>query len=240
MAEESINRMGDDGGARARLALLEALYRTVRSSTEALCEPLATEDYVIQSMPDASPLKWHLAHTTWFFETFLLAPYLPGYRPFHPGFGVLFNSYYEAVGPRWPRSQRGVLSRPTVAEVHQYRAFVDEQMARLFRTVASRTLEEIAGSVLLGIHHEQQHQELMLTDLKHAWAANPLRPVYREAVPESGHGPPSRWLSYPEGLTWIGHEGSGFAFDNESPRHRVFLPGFQLASRLATNGPFHA
>ena len=161
----------------------DGLYRTVRRSTEALCEPLASDDYVVQSMPDASPVKWHLAHTTWFFETFVLERYLPDYRPFHPVFRSLFNSYYESVGSRWPRSQRGLLSRPTIVDVYRYRAYVDDHVARLLRTAAHPALEQITATVLLGLHHEQQHQELILTDLKHAWAANPLHPVYRETIP---------------------------------------------------------
>jgi ergothioneine biosynthesis protein EgtB len=219
---------------------LEARYRTVRRCTEALCEPLEAEDYVIQSMADASPVKWHLAHTTWFFETFVLSPYLPGYRPFNPHFGFLFNSYYQAVGPRWLRPQRGLLSRPTVAEVYRYRAHVDVQMERLFRGVDTGIREDLAATVLLGVQHEQQHQELIVTDLKHAWSANPLHPVYQPARPEVGGSPPRTWLFFPEGLAWVGHEGGGFAFDNESPRHRVFLNSFQLASWLVTNAEYLA
>ncbi len=226
--------------ATADSAALAESYRTVRHCTEALCEPLASDDYVIQSMPDASPVKWHLAHTTWFFETFLLVPHLPGYRLFHPRFRSLFNSYYQSVGPRWPRSQRGLLSRPTVVEVFGYRAYVDKHMAQLLRAAGTETLGKIATTVLLGLHHEQQHQELVLTDLKHAWAANPLHPVYREALLEIGAPPRQNWLAFPAGLAWIGHDGSGFAFDNESPRHRTWLNGFQLASRLVTNAEYLA
>jgi ergothioneine biosynthesis protein EgtB len=216
------------------------LYRAVRRATERLCDPLEVEDYVLQSMPEASPVKWHLAHTTWFFETFMLAPHAPGYRPFRPEFRVLFNSYYEAVGPRWPRPRRGLLSRPTTAEVYEYRACVDEQTDRMFRALGAEALREIAPVVMLGIQHEQQHQELIVTDLKHAWAANPLRPVYREAPPDTGDPPPNGWLSFPEGLAWVGHGGTEFAFDNETPRHRVFLHGYQLASRLVTNAEYLA
>jgi ergothioneine biosynthesis protein EgtB len=195
---------------------MQSSFTAVRRQTEDLCTPLATEDYVIQSMPEASPVKWHLGHTSWFFETFVLQPRLAGYRPFHPKFGLLFNSYYEAVGPRWPRPERGVLSRPTVAEVYHYRAYVDEHMARVIRLKHSSIHELIS----LGLNHEQQHQELILTDLKHAWAANPLHPVYREAVLADGN-PLQAWVAFPEGLARIGHDGIGFAFDNESPRHRV-------------------
>jgi ergothioneine biosynthesis protein EgtB len=215
---------------------LEASYTAVRRQTEALCTPLATEDYVIQSMPEASPVKWHLAHTSWFFEAFVLQPRRADYRPFHPQFGFLFNSYYQAVGPRWPRPQRGLLSRPTVDEVYRYRAYVDEHMAQVVR------LEDpsLRAVVSLGLNHEQQHQELILTDLKHAWAANPLHPVYREAVSSDGDPPRLAWVSFPEGLAWVGHDGLGFAFDNELPRHRVFLNGFQMASRLVTNAEYLA
>ena len=219
---------------------LAAQYRAVRRATEALCEPLAVEDYVLQSMPDASPAKWHLAHTAWFFETFALSPHLPGYRPFHPQFAVLFNSYYNAVGPRWPRPQRGLLSRPTVAEVYRYRAHVDEQMAALFEPAPADVPRRVADVVVLGLNHEQQHQELLLTDLKHALAANPLRPVYREFVPHNGKPPALEWHTFPAGVVWVGHDGDGFAFDNESPRHRAFLEGFRLANRLVTNGEYLA
>jgi ergothioneine biosynthesis protein EgtB len=221
-------------------AALEDAYRTVRRRTEALCEPLAAEDYVVQSMPDASPVKWHLAHTTWFFETFLLEPYVPGYRPFHPQFRVLFNSYYQGVGPRWPRPQRGLLSRPPVVEVYGYRAHVDRHVAQLLRAAGTEAPGQVAATVVLGLHHEQQHQELILTDLKHAWAANPLHPVYREALPEAGTPPRHNWVTFPPGLNAIGHDGSGFAFDNESPRHQTWLHGFQLANRLVTSAEYLA
>ena len=189
----------------------------------------------------------------------MLARFSPGYVPFHPQFGFLFNSYYNAVGPRWARPQRGLLSRPTVEEVYRYRAYVDELMGKVFLNTSTKTFEEIAGLAVLGIHHEQQHQELMVTDLKHAWAANPLHPVYQPphptispsrggrgqgegapALPEYSAPAPQEWLSIPENLVWIGHEGDGFAFDNETPRHRVFLPGFQLVRRLVTNAEYLA
>jgi ergothioneine biosynthesis protein EgtB len=222
------------------VAALETRYRAVRRQSEQLCEPLQVEDYVIQSMADASPVKWHLAHTSWFFETFVLTPFLRGYQPFHAQYGFLFNSYYNSVGPRWSRPERGLLSRPTVAEIYQYRAHVDEQMRRLFQAGQARA--ELTDIVVLGLNHEQQHQELLLTDLKHAWAANPLHPVYHAALPEAGAQPTSRWVPFAEGLAWIGHEGQehGFAFDNESPRHRVFLEGFELASRLVSNAEYLA
>jgi ergothioneine biosynthesis protein EgtB len=232
-------RLGDLRAPQA-VEELAARYRSVRHATEALCEPLTTEDYVIQSMPDASPAKWHLAHTTWFFETFVLTPHCTDCRPFHPQFAVLFNSYYNAVGPPWPRQERGLLSRPTVAEVFHYRAHVDEQMAALFESAAEKVLHRVADTIVLGLHHEQQHQELLLTDLKHALSANPLRPIYREAAPRPGKSPAREWHSFPAGVVWLGHDGNGFAFDNESPRHRVFLDVFQLANRLVTNGEYLA
>ncbi len=231
-----------DGGCPdpADGSALAECYRDVRRTTEALCEPLVAEDYVVQSMPDASPVKWHLAHTTWFFETFLLAPLVPGYRLFHPEFRVLFNSYYHGVGPRWPRAQRGLLSRPTAVEVFRYRDYVDSQVELLLRSAAGETLERLAPTLLLGVNHEQQHQELILTDLKHAWAANPLHPIYREARPETGTPPLRQWVSFPERLTRVGHEENGFAFDNESPRHQTWLHGFEMASRLVTNAEYLA
>jgi ergothioneine biosynthesis protein EgtB len=219
-------------------ATLAGFYLTVRRCTEALCEPLSVEDYVIQSMPDASPVKWHLAHTTWFFETFVLVPHLPGYRPFHPRFVELFNSYYNAVGPRYPRPQRGLLSRPTVTEVYRYRAHVDEHIDQLFRSESTALDQLVSATALLGCHHEQQHQELIVTDLKHALSANPLDPVYREFTAPLGETVPLKWYPFPERLTEIGHDGDGFAFDNETPRHRVFVHGYQLANRLVTNAEY--
>jgi ergothioneine biosynthesis protein EgtB len=238
---------------------LASFYDAVRRQTAALCESLEVEDYGIQSMPDASPVKWHLAHTTWFFETFVLLPHLPNYRPFHPQFGFLFNSYYHTVGPRWARHQRGLLARPTVAEVYRYRDSVDQEMARLFSQANSSTLEKLVNVVVLGLHHEQQHQELIVTDLKHAWAANPLHPGYPTrppegngecvAFPSSSANGKTDWVTFPEGLSWIGHAPTSapheasppnFAFDNESPRHRVFVDAFQLSSRLITNAEYVA
>ena len=211
-------------------------YQSVRQLTERLCQPLAVEDYQLQSMADCSPPKWHLAHTTWFFETFVLAEHEPNFAPFHPQYRRLFNSYYEAVGERWPRPLRGLLSRPRVEEVYRYRRAVDERMIALLE----RKPVDIAALVELGLNHEQQHQELLLTDLKHAFGLNPLRPVY--CLTHSPHRAASSstlaWLDYPEGVYSNGHAGEGFAFDNESPRHRVFLEGFQIASRPVTVGEY--
>jgi ergothioneine biosynthesis protein EgtB len=213
-------------------------YRAVRRCTENLCQPLEPEDFILQSIPDASPVKWHLAHTTWFFETFVLVKYVPDYQPFHPQFNFLFNSYYNAVGPRWPRPERGLLSRPSIADIRRYRTYVDEHIDQFLQTFTSGP--EVAATLVLGLNHEQQHQELILTDLKHAWSANPLHPVYREAIPAQGRTPELRWLTFPGGVTSIGFEGSDFAFDNESPRHRVFLNEFKIANRLVTSRDFLA
>ena len=230
----------------------------MRAFSQDLCRPLQTEDYVIQSMPDASPAKWHLAHTSWFFETFILQTGLPGYRPSESLNSYLFNSYYNAVGPMHCRARRGMISRPTVEETHQYRQQIDAAMMDFFERGPEDRWRELAFIVALGLNHEQQHQELFLTDIKHMLSQNPLCPVYsapqnveeterrseRPAtfqVPGNGHAPmPLRWVSFPEGIYSIGHEGEDFAFDNEGPRHRVFLDNFQLASRLVTNGEYLA
>ncbi len=220
---------------------LAARYEKVRRATEALCAPLETEDFVVQSMPEASPAKWHLAHTTWFFETFLLMPESAGYRPFAHSHSYLFNSYYNAVGDRHPRPQRGLLTRPTVVEVYRYRAAIDEKMREFLARAGDEPLWRVLGTLVLGINHEQQHQELILTDLKHAFSGNPLRPAYRERGPSAESKPgPLRWLMYPAALRWIGHGGKEFAFDNESPRHRVYVESFRLADRLVTNGEYLA
>jgi ergothioneine biosynthesis protein EgtB len=214
-------------------------YQAVRRFTEQLCEPLVAEDCVIQSMPDVSPTKWHLAHVTWFWETFLLAPVLPGYMPFHPQYAYLFNSYYNSLGKRHARPQRGLLSRPTVEEVYLYRRYVDQRVVDLLRQVDERQLAELVPIIMIGLNHEQQHQELIITDIKHVLSLNPLHPAYleREYTPATD-SVPMEWVTYPEGVDWIGHDGEGFCFDNEEPRHRTFLSAFQLASRLVTNGEY--
>jgi ergothioneine biosynthesis protein EgtB len=230
-----------DGDVASPFDSLLAQYRALRQLTEALCAPLAPEDHVVQSMPDASPAKWHLAHTSWFFETFVLAAARPEYQPFHPHFCFLFNSYYNAVGERLARPSRGLLTRPTVADIYRYRAHVDEHMGRLLESRDNAILHHVGERIVLGLNHEQQHQELILTDVKHLLASNPLRPTYRErAVEPSGAAVPSRWLEFPAGLAWIGHDGAGFCFDNELPRHQVYLHDFRLASRSATCGEFRA
>jgi ergothioneine biosynthesis protein EgtB len=213
----------------------------VRDQTERLCDTLEREDYVVQSMPDVSPTKWHLAHTSWFFETFLLAPHAPGYEPFNPHFAYLFNSYYITVGDRHCRQNRGLLSRPGVAEVYAYRRHVDEKMEQFLRNDGDALLQELSPVLEIGLHHEQQHQELMLTDIKHVFWVNPLRPAYRERKGQPPAQPiPMRWIAFDGGVRRIGHDGDGFAFDNESPRHRAYLEPFKLGSRLVTNGEYKA
>ena len=220
------------------LSLLER-YRTVRSRTEALAAPLSAEDCAIQSMPDASPVKWHLGHTSWFFETFVLDPNVAGYRLHDPAFRVLFNSYYNAVGDQHPRPQRGLLSRPALEAVRAYRARIDGHMAELLADAGRAA--PLAALIELGLNHEQQHQELMLTDVKHLLWCNPLKPAYAIGGRNDGAGPsPLRWIGFDEGLVEIGHEGPAFSFDNETPRHREYLNRYALASRLVTNGEFAA
>lgn len=220
-------------------AVLTERYRSARALTEELASPLGAEDQCVQSMPDASPTKWHLAHTSWFFETFVLQPHVPAYRSWDGRWAYLFNSYYDAVGPRHPRPQRGLLTRPTVAEVMRYRAHVDEAMTALL--AAGHLAQRLAALIELGINHEQQHQELILTDIKHALWHNPLLPAYRGAAAEpAATAPALRWLAYSCGIKDIGHRGEGFAFDNECPRHHVWLEPFCLASRLVTCGEYCA
>jgi ergothioneine biosynthesis protein EgtB len=211
-------------------------YRATRRMSEILCEPLEPEDCCVQSMPDVSPTKWHLAHTSWFFETFVLKSALPGFRSSPPQYEYLFNSYYNAVGRQYARPERGILSRPTLATVMNYRARVDAAMAELF---AGELDHELLGIIELGTHHEQQHQELMLMDIKHVFSRNPLRPVYRE-LPESlkVDVAPLNWLRFDAELQAIGHEGSGFSFDNERPKHREYVESFQIADRLITCGEY--
>ena len=219
---------------------LAARYRDVRAFTEQLTGGLAAEDMVVQSMPDVSPTKWHLAHTSWFFERFVLMEHLPGYAPLNATYLYLFNSYYQQAGERHCRDQRGYISRPTVAEVMAYRRHVDGAMAKLLEEADESRLHAIDSLITLGTHHEQQHQELMLTDIKHVFSVNPLRPVYRELAARPAAAPvrPLDWIGFNAGVREIGYAGSGFAFDNEGPRHREFLEPFELADRLVTNGEY--
>jgi ergothioneine biosynthesis protein EgtB len=213
-------------------------YRAVRAHTEALAAALTPEDQCVQSMPDASPAKWHRAHTTWFFEQFVLIPRMPEYRPFDQRFAYLFNSYYEMVGSRHPRPQRGLLTRPNGAEVAAYRAHVDEAMERL---LTADLPGHLAALIELGVQHEQQHQELLLTDILHAFAQNPLAPAACPGWQEDAGVPgPTRMIALPGGMTEIGHAGGGFAFDNEGPRHAVHLQPFRIADRLVRNSEWLA
>ena len=221
----------------SRGATLLDSYRAIRHATMELCRPLATEDFVVQSMPDASPVKWHLAHTSWFFEEFVLQRFRADYRVHDRDFRYLFNSYYESVGPRHARPQRGVLSRPTVEQTFAYRAHVDEEMERLL--AAQHDRDALRQIVTLGLHHEQQHQELILTDIKHAFSLNPLGPVYGQDRPAPDGDPPAlAFHSVDGGAIEVGHDGRGFSFDNELPRHPTLLAPFRIANRLVTNEEF--
>jgi len=216
-------------------------YRAVRRLSEQICEPLEMEDYVIQSMPDCSPAKWHLAHTSWFFETFILKAVDPEYRSPHPQYDFLFNSYYNSVGDRHCRAKRGLVSRPTVPQTYSYRRHVDDHMLNFLLNGPEDVVAELAPIITLGLHHEQQHQELMITDLKHMFSENPLLPAYITTAPQqTGDAPPLTWISFDAGIREIGFAGDGFSFDNEGPRHRVFLEPYQLASRLVTCGEYLA
>ena len=238
--DAAMNGAGVSHSADA-LRSLAGFYRQVRQFTLRLCETVTAEDAMVQSMPDASPTKWHLAHTSWFFETFVLAK-MREYTPYAPEYRYLYNSYYNTIGSQFPRPQRGLLSRPTWQEVLTYRQHVDEHMTALLQSNDGSKIP--LDVITLGLHHEQQHQELLLTDIKHALACNPLRPVYRQACwSEQQHAGPSEvdassWIPLEGGLKWIGHEGRGFAYDNEAPTHRVWLEPYQLAGRLVTCGQY--
>ncbi len=215
-------------------------FREVRAFSLALAAPLSAEDQQVQPMPDASPTKWHLAHTTWFFETLVLAPNLRGYRPFDPRFAFLFNSYYESLGDRFERPRRGLLTRPSLDEVRAYRRHVDEAAERAIPAALSPAAREL---LTLGLHHEQQHQELIVTDIKYTLGQNPLAPAYHDGASVAASRervPALRWHGFPRGLATIGHAGSGFAFDNEGPAHDVFLEAFELGSRPITCGEYLA
>ncbi|GGF72141.1 ergothioneine biosynthesis protein EgtB [Azorhizobium oxalatiphilum] len=235
--------MPRDTDRRDPRARLLAAFATVRTETERRAAPLSDEEQVIQSMADASPIKWHRAHTTWFFEQFILAGHAPGYRPFDDRFSFLFNSYYVAAGPRHERPKRGLITRPSVAEVGDYRAFVDAAMTGLIADADDTLLETLQPLIEIGLNHEQQHQELMLTDILHALSHNPLLPAYDATWRMPGKrrvSGMSEVTEMPEGIQRIGHGGTGFAYDNEGPAHRVLLPQTRIGSGLVTNADWMA
>lgn len=231
----------DSAVPRRRSGLLSRFHQ-VRDFTRSLSEGLAPEDCVVQSMPDVSPTKWHLAHTTWFFETFILRKWIAGYRGENAQYAYLFNSYYNAAGDMHRRDLRGLISRPTVAETQRYRSAIDQHIDDLLSQADDELLDEIEPIVVLGIQHEQQHQELLVTDIKHVFAQNPLYPVFRERTIEivPPGSSPVQFLDFEETTVEIGHDGRGFAYDNEGPRHRALIPACSLASRPVTNGEYIA
>ncbi len=229
------NRTPLDGLDRDELL---ASFRSVRQATEALADGLSPEDQNLQSMPEASPLKWHRAHTTWFFEQFILHPWMQGYRSFNEPFAYLFNSYYNGIGAQFPRAQRSLISRPDTVEVGDYRAWVDQAMERLIGTIADDQLAEFAGLMVLGLNHEQQHQELAVTDLKHGFSFNPLAPAWRDPAPKAQGIAGAAWIGFPGGIHEIGSPDDRFCFDNETPRHRVLLQDYELARRPVTCGEY--
>jgi ergothioneine biosynthesis protein EgtB len=220
---------------------LKNQFLATRKLTEQICSRLQTEDYVVQPVDDVSPPKWHLGHTTWFFETFLLGKYRENYVPFHKLYGFLFNSYYESIGVRWDRPRRGVLSRPTVQEIYKYRSFIDTQMTELIDSVQDYQRSQFEFLVELGVHHEQQHEELLFMDIKYIFGVNPLHPTYAETKrPHSQirNLPRAKYLEFQGGIHEIGHDGNGFCFDNETPRHQVLLRDYSLQNRLVTCGEY--
>ena len=234
---------------QSRVERLRNRFHQIRDLTNSLCSGLEPEDCVVQSMPDVSPTKWHLAHTTWFFETFILKKFVPGYRAEIPEYAYLFNSYYNAAGDMHRRDLRGLISRPTVSEAQRYRVSIDSHLDDLLSDPDESVLDEIETILVLGIHHEQQHQELLITDIKHVFAQNPLYPVFRagkrrhtlraEERPATKCRP-YQFIQFDERIAEIGHDGSAFAYDNEGPRHRALVPAFSLGSRLVTNGEYIA
>lgn len=222
-------------------AELKDFFLSVREKSEEICRPLQVEDHVVQPIEDVSPPKWHLGHTSWFFETMLLEKHVPDYRPFHEMYNYIFNSYYETFGTRVDRPKRGALSRPTVKEIHAYRAAVNEQMQHLIDSVSERHWPEFQSITILGLHHEQQHQELLMTDIKYILAKNPLHPVYRKSPESSGNETataPAGFTEFEGGITRIGYEGKEFSWDNERPAHETLLRRFELQNRLVTNGEY--
>jgi ergothioneine biosynthesis protein EgtB len=222
---------------------LAGRYQQVREFSTRLCQNLQAEDYVVQSTPDVSPTKWHLAHTTWFFETFVLKVWMQRYRTEVPQYAFLFNSYYNAAGDMHRRDLRGLISRPTVAETYRYRTSVDDCLVKLLRGADDALLDEIEPVLILGINHEQQHQELLITDIKHVFSQNPVYPVFEEAVAPAAAATrvaPQHFVEFEETIAAIGHSGNSFSYDNEGPRHRALVPGFALSNRPITNGEYMA
>ncbi|MDQ6861359.1 MAG: ergothioneine biosynthesis protein EgtB [Verrucomicrobiota bacterium] len=232
------SRVARGHGDRAQQLI--ARFKRVRDFSLRLCRGLEPEDLVVQSMPDVSPTKWHLAHTTWFFETFVVKVWQPRYRSEVPQYAFLFNSYYNAAGTMHRRDLRGLISRPTVAETYRFRESIDECVVKLLEKADDALLDDIEPVVILGIHHEQQHQELLVTDIKHVFAQNPLYPVFEKAAsePTDAHIAPMHFVDFPEATVLIGHEGEAFSYDNEGPRHRALVGAFALATRPVTNGEY--
>ena len=236
--------------SRSPVERLRDRFHQIRKFTNALCAGLEPEDCVVQSMPDVSPTKWHLAHTTWFFETFILKKFVPGYRAEIPEYAYLFNSYYNAAGDMHRRDLRGLISRPTLSQALRYRASIDSHIGDLLSSPDENLLDEIEPILVLGIHHEQQHQELLITDIKHVLAQNPLYPVFRAGRGRSPSAPknstdgssirPYQFVEFDEQIAEIGHNGDEFAYDNEGPRHQALVPAFSLATRPITNGEYIA
>jgi ergothioneine biosynthesis protein EgtB len=232
--------------SQSRLERLRNRFHQVRNFTNSLCAGLEPEDCVVQSMPDVSPTKWHLAHTTWFFETFILKQFVPEYRAEIPEYAYLFNSYYNAAGDMHRRDLRGLISRPTLSEAQRYRASIDSHIDNFLSDAGERLLDEIEPLLVLGVHHEQQHQELLITDIKHVFAQNPLHPVFRRGRNgvqrrlDAAAQRPHQFFDFEQTIAAIGHDGRGFAYDNECPRHQVLVPAFALASRPVTNGEYIA
>jgi ergothioneine biosynthesis protein EgtB len=217
-------------------------FRQVRDFSTRLCRTLEPEDYVVQSMPDVSPTKWHLAHTSWFFETFVLKVWMQRYRSEVPQYAYLFNSYYNAAGDMHRRDLRGLISRPTVTETYRFRESIDQCVIKLIEDADDALLTELEPVLTLGVHHEQQHQELLVTDIKHVFSQNPLYPVFQPnaAEPETGKIAPQHFVEFDEAIVMIGHDGAGFSYDCEGPRHRALVPAFSLSNRLITNGEYLA
>ncbi|MEO5754820.1 MAG: ergothioneine biosynthesis protein EgtB [Chthoniobacterales bacterium] len=238
-----IEQVAPSAAAEARgtqTATLLDRYRQIRRFSEKLCATLEPEDFVVQSMPDVSPTKWHLAHTSWFFETFILKVWIPDYQPEVPEYAYLFNSYYNAAGDMHRRDLRGLISRPTVAEAFRFRRSVDQHIEELLENADEDLRQEIQAVFTIGLHHEQQHQELLVTDIKHVFAQNPLHPIFRERseAPTPSSIAPCGFVDFEEAIVEIGHTGRGFSYDNEGPRHRALVPAFSLATRPVTNGEY--